>query len=203
MPGFTGQPPLCRPQCLRNEDCGKDQACISDKCQNPCNGACGIEAKCRVINHVPRCTCPDNFNAGDPYEECFESKTTNNQTKQNEVLVVHVPEKPSSCLNQVCASNAECRISEISNQIYCQCISGYIGDPVGAGCRPQCLLNTECEPSQACINQKCVDPCLSNICGINARCTCINHFTICNCEPDYTGNPFEICTKICMCLFFA
>lgn len=197
--GYIGQPPLCRPQCLRNADCSKDQACILDKCQNPCQGACGIDAICTVLNHVPRCKCPLEFNDGDPYKQCFESSksTSNNQTNQDEVIS-YIPPPDKSCSNQICASNAECRFSVINNQNYCECISGYVGDPIGSGCRPLCILNSECDPNQACINQKCVDPCdLSNTCGINARCSVINHFTICDCEPEYTGNPFELCTKIC------
>ena len=194
--GYIGEPPLCRPQCLRNADCAKNQACISDKCQNPCIGACGIDAICKVINHLPRCKCPENLDSGDPYKECYESKSTRNQTEQ-EVIIQILSEK--SCSNQICASNAVCKISQISNQNYCECISGYIGDPVGSGCRPLCILNSECKPNQACVNQKCIAPCeQGNICGSNARCSVINHFTICNCEPDYTGNPFETCTKICM-----
>ena len=137
--GYIGEPPLCRPQCLRNAYCAKNQACISDKCQNPCIGACGIDAICKVINHLPICKCPENLDSGDPYKECYESKSTRNQTEQEVIIQIQISEK--SCSNQICASNAVCKISQISNQNYCECISGYIGDPVGSGCRPLCILN--------------------------------------------------------------
>lgn len=39
------------------------------KCKNPCIGACAPSAECRVISHVPRCSCPVGY-IGNPYSEC-------------------------------------------------------------------------------------------------------------------------------------
>lgn len=175
LPGFVGQPPLCQPGCIRNTDCPKNQGCISDKCQDPCIAACGLKAICQVVDHVPRCYCEANH-VGDPYEQCIPSEPAK-------------PEDDNPC--QSCGSNTKC------NENQCQCIEGYKGDPL-VGCRPECILNTECQPSQACINKKCVDPC-SNTCGSNAKCSVVNHFTICSCEPGYSGNPFKHCTKTITC----
>lgn len=69
MIGFFGFPPNCKPECIVNTDCSNDKACMNMKCQNPCQGSCGISAICNVINHVPVCTCPTDY-TGDPFVIC-------------------------------------------------------------------------------------------------------------------------------------
>lgn len=66
---YIGSPPECRPECVLNSDCGSPEACINQKCQDPCPGSCGFEAKCHVLNHVPICTCNEGY-VGDPFERC-------------------------------------------------------------------------------------------------------------------------------------
>ena len=66
---MIGSPPNCRPECVVNSDCPQDKACISRKCQDPCPGLCGINAFCRVRNHVPICVCNAGF-IGDPFSQC-------------------------------------------------------------------------------------------------------------------------------------
>lgn len=39
------------------------------KCQDPCPGTCGLNAKCYVVNHNPICSCPAGYN-GDPFRHC-------------------------------------------------------------------------------------------------------------------------------------
>jgi hypothetical protein len=67
---YTGSPPNCRPECSINSECISSLACIKDKCKDPCPGSCGITARCTVINHVPVCTCPEDY-TGDPFTNCF------------------------------------------------------------------------------------------------------------------------------------
>jgi hypothetical protein len=76
----------------------------------------------------------------------------------------------------------------------CTCQLEYHGDPL-IECRPECVLNTDCTFNEACINNKCKDPC-SNICGQNAKCSVLNHIPICNCPLKTTGNAFISCTPI-------
>jgi hypothetical protein len=59
----------CRPECVLNSDCPSNQACISNKCQDPCPGTCGQNADCQVVNHLPSCTCRPGF-TGDPFRFC-------------------------------------------------------------------------------------------------------------------------------------
>lgn len=68
-PGYFGVPPDCRPECVVNRDCPASLACIRQKCRDPCPGACGTNADCRVINHSPVCTCSPGY-TGEPFVRC-------------------------------------------------------------------------------------------------------------------------------------
>lgn len=71
QPNFLGSPPSCRPECVVSSECPQNQACISQKCQDPCPGTCGIDARCQVVNHNPICSCPPHF-TGDPFVQCIK-----------------------------------------------------------------------------------------------------------------------------------
>lgn len=58
------------------------------------------------------------------------------------------------------------------------------------------MSHSECPSNKACVNQKCVDPCIGGVCGVGARCEVFNHNPICSCSPGETGNPFESCHLI-------
>lgn len=67
---FIGIPPSCRPECIVSSECSQQQACIRQKCRNPCEGVCGQNAECKVINHSPICTCRLSY-TGDPFSRCY------------------------------------------------------------------------------------------------------------------------------------
>lgn len=98
-----------------------------------------------------------------------------------------VPLNP--CNPSPCGANAVCK--ERNNVGSCSCLPEYFGDPY-TGCRPECVQNSECDRSKACVNNKCKDPC-PGVCGINAECIVQNHAPSCNCISGYTGNPAESC----------
>lgn len=98
-----------------------------------------------------------------------------------------VPNDP--CNPSPCGANAICK--ERNNAGSCSCIPEYTGDPY-TGCRPECVLNSECPRDKACINNKCRDPC-PGMCGLYAECRVINHSPSCSCLPGYTGNPLSAC----------
>lgn len=76
LPEFFGNPyEGCRPECVHNSDCQSNLACIRNKCQDPCPGTCGQNADCRVVNHVPSCTCRIGY-TGDPYRFCHVERKT-------------------------------------------------------------------------------------------------------------------------------
>lgn len=69
LPNYIGRAPNCRPECTMDSDCPTTLACICDKCQNPCNGACAPNSHCTVLYHRAHCLCDDGF-TGDPYTGC-------------------------------------------------------------------------------------------------------------------------------------
>ena len=69
LASFIGSPPTCRPECSINSDCPSNQACIQNKCRDPCPGSCGLNAQCNVLNHVPICNCPEGY-TGDAFVRC-------------------------------------------------------------------------------------------------------------------------------------
>lgn len=67
---FIGNPyEGCRPECIINTDCPSNKACLQNKCQDPCPGACGLNAMCQVVNHAPSCSCLRSY-TGDPFRHC-------------------------------------------------------------------------------------------------------------------------------------
>lgn len=69
VPGYLGDAPYCKPECLSPSDCALIKTCVNQKCVDPCAGACGLQAKCEVINHNAVCYCPNRF-TGDPFNRC-------------------------------------------------------------------------------------------------------------------------------------
>ncbi|KAM7351931.1 LOW QUALITY PROTEIN: uncharacterized protein ACRADG_004633 [Cochliomyia hominivorax] len=175
LPTYVGSPPNCRPECIVNSDCSSHQACINERCKDPCPGSCGLNALCSVVNHIPSCTCPEGY-AGDPFSRCVPKTPT-------------LPQPPSiaddPCQPSPCGPNSKCQ-----NGI-CSCLTDYHGDPY-RGCRPECILNSECAHNKACINQKCRDPC-PGTCASNAICEVHNHIPMCHCSDDMEGNAFLMC----------
>lgn len=67
---FIGSPPACRPECVVSAECPLTQACLANKCQDPCPGTCGQNTKCQVVNHNPICSCSEGH-TGDPFTRCY------------------------------------------------------------------------------------------------------------------------------------
>lgn len=107
--------------------------------------------------------------------------------KISAIQPVEAPLEP--CSPSPCGANAICK--ERNGAGSCTCLPEYTGDPY-AGCRPECVLNTDCDRAKACVRNKCVDPC-PGTCGLNAECRVVNHAPSCSCLPGYTGNPLSSC----------
>lgn len=170
----------CRPECLGNSDCPLNQACIRQKCKDPCPGTCGHEAQCFATNHVPVCTCPPGT-TGDAFRQCT--------TVVERVPVQH---DTNPCYPSPCGLNTVCRTT--NNLAVCECIPGYFGSPSGSGCHPECTINSDCSRDKACVNNKCVDPCPGR-CGYGAQCHTLNHSPICSCPTQMVGDPFVACRQ--------
>lgn len=155
-------------------------ACINNKCQDPCQGTCGTEAICTVFNHIPTCSCPLGT-TGDAFKYC----------KIEPLYEPTQPKETDPCYPSPCKTGAVCRRS--GSSAVCECIPGYTGNPYERGCYPECSINSDCPLTRACSNYKCVDPCLGDVCGYNAKCSAINHVPICSCPDKMIGDPFVAC----------
>lgn len=102
-----------------------------------------------------------------------------------------LPDPINVCSPSPCGPYSICR--EVNGHAVCSCQSDYIGSP--PNCRPECIVSSECSQDKACVNQRCVDPCIGT-CGQNAKCQVINHNPICSCSNGYTGDPFVRCTRL-------
>lgn len=117
-----------------------------------------------------------------PFSECHPSLLA--------VVPTEGPRNP--CNPSPCGANAICR--ERNGAGSCICLPEYQGDPY-TGCRPECVVNSDCGRTRACVNNKCRDPC-PGACGNNAECRVANHAPTCTCLPGYTGDPFTNCLLV-------
>lgn len=95
------------------------------------------------------------------------------------------------CDPNPCGPNSQCK--EVNEQAVCSCLIQFVGSP--PNCRPECVVSSECPQHQACINNKCADPCPGS-CGLNTNCQVINHSPICSCVQGFTGDPFSRCLPL-------
>jgi len=204
LPSFIGSPPNCRPECVSNTECPSNLACINQKCRDPCPGSCGADAQCRVVSHAPNCQCIPGY-TGDPFTQCYVQPgkvlyellskfflMPSSLHSSLYVLVHTIQEHLSPCDPSPCGANAVCR--EQNGAGSCTCVQDYFGNPY-EGCRPECVVNSDCSQSRACVRNKCQDPC-PGTCGQNAECRVVSHLPQCSCLPGYSGDPFRHCAYI-------
>ena len=167
---------LCK-ECVISSDCPAHMSCSAHQCKDPCPGVCGPGAECVVVSHSPVCRCRPGL-LGDPYKQC--SKPTR---------PVSLPSKPTLCVPSPCGTNARCQVK--GDHEVCVCAPGYFGNPV-LGCRPECVVHTDCDVKLACIRQQCVNPC-PGTCAPEAHCSVVNHRPVCTCPADTKGDPLIRC----------
>lgn len=124
------------------------------------------------------CLCAAGF-TGEPFSQC-------NPLRES------IVERLDPCNPSPCGANAKCETRGDAGS--CQCLPEYFGNPY-EGCRPECVLNTDCPSNKACQNQKCVDPC-PGTCGQNAECQVISYLPTCNCFVGHKGDPYRYCQII-------
>lgn len=163
-------------ECVVDENCPDQDACIGNRCKDPCPGSCGVNANCRVEKHHPVCTCNEDY-TGNPVIRCFP-------------IPEHMP-KEDPCMPNPCGLNTLCQ--SISGRAVCSCLPDFFGDPQ-LGCRPECVLNSDCPLNKACLDRHCLDPCAAgNLCGIHAVCQVKDHTATCICPDGFMGDPFFQC----------
>lgn len=206
LPDYIGQPPNCKPECVISSECPANTACINQRCRDPCPGTCGQNSKCLVTNHSPICSCMQGY-TGDPFQQCVPQPESMHRIFNISpivfnylcILLIGIPTelvpRPLTpinyCLPSPCGPNSQC-ISTATGAI-CSCIPNYIGRP--PNCRPECTISTDCPAHQACVNLRCVNPCVG-CCGSNTQCQVSAHTPVCICEDGFSGDPFSGCFKI-------
>ncbi|KAK9880682.1 hypothetical protein WA026_011918 [Henosepilachna vigintioctopunctata] len=201
-----------KPECLRNSDCPKMRPiCRNYKCENPCDGICGINALCDVGRWNPICYCPMHY-TGNPLvfckpESCLhehECKCLNNLECPEYLSCVNGICVDFCLLGKKCGENAICKMKY--QKAICICEPGFAGNP-NAACKPidlkpqcshtdrcSCKSHQECPPSLACVKGICINVCfLGKKCGTNALCKVLDHKALCVCIPGHTGNPNRLC----------
>lgn len=175
--------------CRADSDCPSVEACINRICRAPCE--CGRNAHCEINNHRAVCTCEVGFQ-GNPNIGCFpvgcqhDSECDDTQACYDGVCA-------NPCLvDDPCSVNAECYAKQ--HQAYCRCPSGLQGDGYTDCLTIGCRANSDCPSDRACINTKCLDPCVYDPCSPNSECVIIDHNAMCRCPPGTTGDPNVQCT---------
>lgn len=105
------------------------------------------------------------------------------------LLASPVRAPPDPCIPTPCGPYTNCHV--VADRAVCSCIPDYFGDP-NLGCKTECTINSDCPLSRACINKKCVDPCVG-VCGSEAVCSVVSHNPLCSCPDGFTGDPLIIC----------
>ena len=117
-------------ECVVDDDCPSDRACITGKCLNPCvfgGDQCGTNALCRVTLHRPQCYCPTGMQ-GNPTVICIpvgcqshdDCSTDEVCDRLNRVCV-------KVCETVTCAPRASCE--GIEHEALCKCPPGQRGNP--------------------------------------------------------------------------
>lgn len=194
--GYVGDPLKegCRKQgeCPNGDiDCLADSVCINGQCINPCEGACGVNSICKVVDRKAVCSCPYGYEYAQNDKYCKKKVVSciNNYDCNGDVChngQCFTPCKNIShcdpgevciknyCMNQ-CKNHAECSIGQA-------CVEGK--------CLIGCRANDDCPNEESCTNNKCVNPCqATKVCGPNAICSRINHSTMCHCPVGFEGSP--------------
>lgn len=178
---------VCSALCSSSRDCLNDQLCIEGICQPTCqtNSTCPEFQFC--LNNI--CTqeviCHND-------EECDE----------NEICVVESNGR-SECVNPcqgriICGRNAECLAR--NHEASCNCKPGFYEDAKGLCRKIECNSDDECTKDKFCQNHMCKIACLvGKPCGDNSVCTSMNHKSMCECQPGFTGDSKVGCTAIDYC----
>lgn len=190
--------------CQSDNECPNDQQCYNGECINPCilGVPCAINAECYGDSHRAACRCPSGY-AGNPFDRCERIECrVDGDCPGNRACVGRRCVDPCA-VDSPCASNAVCFVQ--NHAAGCRCPEDYpVGNPL-AYCErrpppveqgPECRFDIDCPSKQACIMNKCVDPCRElTPCSSTARCSVLDtvpvRTMICTCPegwvPDTDG----------------
>ncbi|XP_054257014.1 uncharacterized protein LOC128982006 isoform X4 [Macrosteles quadrilineatus] len=180
-------------ECISNDECSSGKICIAKKCTDPCDGVCGMNTICLVLEGAPVCSCKADYE-GDPFTECKPVNaecTDDSMCTTDKTCIGHKCVDP--CLDY-CGLNTVCRV--VNHRPVCACLKGFFLT-LDKGCNPkwipECQTNSHCPDDRSCRLQKCVDPCQDGVCGNNTECHVKNHYPVCSCKVGYIGDAYNEC----------
>ncbi|KAK0073911.1 hypothetical protein PV325_009028, partial [Microctonus aethiopoides] len=118
--------------------------------------------------------CSNNYNC-DRSEICREGKCV------------------SACSRERCNLNEGCQIT-FDHYATCQCLPGFIRDRNGncvLDSRRICRDNMNCDSSEICLNNECINACYKESCKLNEACQIVNHNSSCVCLPNFVRDPIN------------
>lgn len=203
QPGYVGdaRTGCYKVLCQSDSQCADDETCFNSRCIPACSvdaDVCGDSTECYGNEHRPSCRCKIGT-IGNPSIACTPIGCRANSDCPLDKSCIN-----SKCVNPCnttsCNEPAECRVH--LHEVHCVCPPGY--QSTENGClstrQPQCITDIDCPSGTACLNAKCVNPCLEiKPCGTNAECKVIDTLPvrtmICECVPGYKGNALVECTS--------
>lgn len=203
--GMEGNPNIaCRTVgCRVDSECSSSRACVNGQCIDPCllREPCGINAECFVRHGHAECRCLSGYR-GNSYERCVPvGCRSNNECPMDRQCIDG--QCIDACLyDNPCSSRAECRVQ--NHQPVCRCPNGWIGNPY-IRCRlepqPECLIDTDCGATLACLDGTCKDPCeVLEPCRRPAECHVVPSAPVrtmyCECPNGYISSGEGTCKAV-------
>lgn len=209
--------------CTNDIECPSEKACIQNICSDPCTlrGACGENALCKTVLHMPRCSCPNCY-IGRPGVECKPDPNCDITTTPRPAHPMYLPtpcQKDTDCHETlrcdtngicvdpceapkyICEGNKKCEPRR--HRPVCVCKSGFMVNELGElTCAPdkrECTRNDECGSNMACIDLKCQNPCVATAtrlapCPADKACQVQDHKPVCICMKDCSPS-ISICLR--------
>lgn len=203
--GYEGNPDVAcySVECQRNDECSHDKSCVNNNCVNPClfTDTCGVNTECFVSNHEAKCRCRPGYH-GVPEDKCRVIGCYSNSDCPSERSCVNMQCVDPCLRDDKCSPLAECRV--LNHLPICRCPFGFTGNPY-ISCQPpvepECRQDDDCPRNQACLNQKCQNPCLAVVpCTEPSDCRVMDTHPVrtmsCVCPSGYISSGSGTCRAV-------
>lgn len=177
----------------------KNNQCVDINECNNANRPCHSSAICQNTLGSFTCSCPPGM-VGETLKGqsgCRTAEECYSDAECPDSAVCRKGKCQDAC-DKACGINAECTAK--AHRPACRCPFQTSGDPFKECIQLECEVGNDCASDEACINQKCVNPCtLQNVCGQNTNCSAVNHQAYCSCLPEHYGDPLQGCLMVVLC----
>ncbi|KAK3931322.1 Fibrillin-1, partial [Frankliniella fusca] len=178
---------LCRLPCDDNANCALGERCSDNFCVKVCYG----DSNCLTGEVCVEGTCRPGCSSD---VDCEASQVCRGNKCLCGSGFTSTPrgcKDVDECEQNPCHPSARC--TNVPGSYLCSCQEGTVGDPfLEPGCvKPsECLRNSDCGDTLACVQGRCTDPCTAGVrCGPNAVCNVFDHVPSCSCPAGNLGDP--------------